>query len=183
MIYHKILENNKVSLRALEPSDVEVLYKWENNTNYWLVSSTITPFSKDILKKYIDNSDQDIYAVKQLRLMIDAKDIKKTIGAIDLFDFDPNNRRAGVGILISEEFSDQSYGKEALKVLIKYAFDVLNLHQLYCNIALINKASIKLFESAGFVKTGLKKEWLRTPDKWVDEAFFQIFNTTNTTGI
>lgn len=182
MIYHRILENERISLRALEPSDVDILYKWENNSGIWHVSSTVAPFSKDLLRKYIENSDQDIYTVRQLRLMIDAKDIDagEPIGSIDLYNFDPMHHRAGIGILINEPYRQKRYGSEALQVLINYAFQVLNLHQLYCSVPQIENSSLKLFESANFQIIGVKKEWLRTPNGWIDETDLQLLNDTNT---
>ncbi|MBA7522215.1 hypothetical protein ES705_14333 [subsurface metagenome] len=94
-------KKKKINLRALEAEDIGLLYEWENDKRIWQVSNTITPFSKFILQKYLDNSHMDIYQAKQLRLMIDLAegDSKRTVGAIDLFDFDPFHLRAGVGIL------------------------------------------------------------------------------------
>ena len=89
----KYLENNEVSLRAIETGDIELLYGWENDEETWEVSHTLVPFSKYILALYIKNSDKDIYETKQLRLMIDSPK-GKTVGAIDLFDYDPYNSRA-----------------------------------------------------------------------------------------
>ena len=184
MIYHKILENNRVRLRALEPSDVDLLYKWENDTDNWLVSTTQTPFSREILTKYIENSDQDIYTAKQLRLMIVAKDQdNKTIGAIDLFDFDPNNRRAGVGILIDDAERQKHYGTEALERIIEYGFSVINLHQLYASVLSGNDESLAMFKGHGFVISGTRKDWIRSPKGWVDEYVLQLIGNTNSLGI
>jgi len=181
MIYHKILENERITLRALEPTDVDVLYKWENNTDIWHVSSTVAPYSKDILRKYIDSSDQDIYATKQLRLMIEAKDAdaNESVGAIDLYNFDPIHQRAGVGILINEKFRKKHYASDALEVLIKYSFLVLNLHQLHCSVPNLEDSSLKLFESAGFAKIGVRKDWIKTPTEWVDAIELQLINEAN----
>ena len=101
----EILENDIIKIRPLEPSDVDLLYKWENDPEIWKISHTITPFSKHIIKKFIENSQFDIYETKQYRFMIDLKNDNKviTIGTIDLFDFDPYHSRVGVGILIKEE--------------------------------------------------------------------------------
>ncbi len=60
-----------ISLRALEPEDLELLYEWENNLSYWTISSTVAPFSKFTLKRYLKNSHKNIYETGQLRLMID----------------------------------------------------------------------------------------------------------------
>ena len=79
----------KIKLRALEPEDLELLYEWENNNSYWVFSNTVTPFSKYTLKRYLENSHKNIFETGQLRLMIELASDKKTIGTIDLFDFDP----------------------------------------------------------------------------------------------
>jgi len=171
----------KINLRALEPGDIDLLYKWENDRQIWQISDTIAPFSKFILQKYLDNSHLDIYQTKQLRLMIDLteKDDCQTVGAIDLFDFNPIHLRAGVGILIGgNEDRNKGVATLALKELIHYAFSMLNLHQLYCNIQTENKISLRLFEKAGFVIVGIKKEWLKSHDCYKDEVLLQLINTT-----
>ena len=93
------LSNDTITLRAIEPEDIELLFSWENDPEIWEVSHTLVPYSKYILALYIKNADKDIYESKQLRLMIDTAD-GKTIGAIDLFDFEPYHSRVGVGLLI-----------------------------------------------------------------------------------
>lgn len=169
------MKSERIKLRALEPHDVDTLFLWENDPEIWKVSNTVAPFSRFILEQYIANSHQDIYANKQLRLMIETTDENKTtIGSIDLFDFDPKNKRAGVGILIERNFRNNGYASEALSVLVDYSFGVLDLHQLYCNICDDNDASLKLFEKAGFEKVGLKKDWVRNGSGYQDEYLLQM---------
>ena len=93
------LKGKQIYLRALEQKDLNFLYELENNTEVWEVSGTITPFSKDVLQLYLDNAHRDIYDVKQLRLVICTNE-HKSVGLIDVFDFDPNHRRAGIGIIV-----------------------------------------------------------------------------------
>ena len=168
-----------INLRALEPEDVELLYQWENDRANWLLSDTIAPFSRLVLQKYLDSSHLDIYQTKQLRMMIDIseKEEWRTVGSIDLFDFNPTHRRAGVGILIARK-DDRGKGiaKQALKELIKYAFQTLKLHQLYCNIQANNQDSMNLFSNIGFVVIGIKKEWLLTISGFQDEVLLQLIN-------
>jgi diamine N-acetyltransferase len=165
----------KISLRALEPEDLELLYEWENNDSYWVISNTVTPFSKFTLKRYLKHSHKNIYETGQLRLMIELIGEKKTIGAIDLFDFDPFHKRAGIGILIADETQKRKgYASMALKCLIQYCFTTLQLHQLYCNILANNTESIDLFEKLGFVRIGIKKDWVQTADGYLDEYMFQL---------
>ena len=152
------MENELIRLRALEPDDVQVLYKWENDTEVWKVSNTIVPFSKYMLLQFIANQQRDIFETRQLRLIIESKQSGKPVGAIDLFDLDPYNCRAGVGILI------------------RYGFQVLGLNQLYCDIPSHNIRSLALFKSKGFTVVGLKKEWTRTTSDWQDEYMLQLLN-------
>lgn len=171
----EILSGENIILRALEPEDLEFLHHCENNTEIWSVSNTATPFSKFVLRQYIENSHQDIYTAKQLRLIIETKDNNKSIGAIDLFDFDPYHNRAGIGILINQkEDRQKGYAFEALSTLINYCFKHLKLNQLYCNISESNLKSIKLFEKAGFNKCGEKKQWLRNETGYESELMFQL---------
>jgi diamine N-acetyltransferase len=165
-----------LSFRAPEPSDIDLLYKWENDTSIWHLSNTLTPFSRQVLEEYILNASQDIYSAKQLRLMIVQNKTNAAIGCIDLFEFDPANMRAGVGVLISDEHRDKGYATEALKMLIDYAFNTLHFHQLYCNITTDNVSSMKLFKKAGFEIIGLKKEWIRSKNSWMAEYLLQLIN-------
>lgn len=164
-----------ISLRALEPEDLELLYEWENNLSYWVISNTLTPFSKFTLKRYLKNSHKNIYETGQLRLMINHTADKMTIGTIDIFDFDPFHKRAGVGILIADEnYRKKGYASMSLKCLADYCFKTLQLHQLYCNILGNNCESMELFKKQGFVQCGIKKEWINTSDGYFDEYMFQL---------
>jgi diamine N-acetyltransferase len=166
-----------INLRALEPEDLELLYAWENNESYWIISNTVVPFSKYILKRYLEDSHRNIYETGQLRLMIDYIPDKKTVGTIDLFDFDPFHKRAGVGILIAyEEYRRKGLASMSLKCLTDYCFNTLQLHQLFCNILANNTESMDLFKKQGFVQSGIKRDWVKTADGYLDEYLFQIIN-------
>jgi diamine N-acetyltransferase len=171
------LKGNNIYLRALEPEDLEFVYSIENNENIWEVSNTQTPYSKFLIKQYLKNAHQDIYEAKQFRLAICKNDSNSTIGLIDLFEFDPKNNRAGIGIVIqNEKDRSKGFGKEALDLLIKYAFTKLNLHQLFANIGTKNTASLQLFVTFGFQKIGIKKEWNLVNGNYEDEAIYQLLN-------
>ena len=173
------MKGEKVQLRAIEPMDIDLLYEWENDKNHWYISNTVTPFSRFLLEQYIMNSHLDIFSTKQLRLMIDKisdDDNEKTVGMIDLFDFDPNNKRAGIGILVKKSERKKGWASEALRLLIDYCFNVLHLHQVYCNILESNTASLKLFKKHRFETVGLKKEWIQVKNSWENEYLLQLIN-------
>lgn len=169
------LHGNTIYLRALEPEDLEFVYAIENDENIWEVSNTITPYSKFLIRQYLENAHQDIYEAKQLRLVICKKGNSEAIGLIDLFDFDPKNKRAGIGIIIQNEINrNNGIGKQALSLVINYAFEQLQLHQLYANIGTENKASESLFTTFGFEKIGVKKDWNFINNAFHDEAVYQL---------
>lgn len=170
-----LLQDNTIKLRALEPEDLEYLYKWENDTSLWEHGNTLSPYSRFIIKNYIENTHRDIFETKQQRFMIDYLDENTTIGTIDLFDIDFYNLRAGVGILIADEkYRHMGFAGKALKLLIDYAFKHLSLYQLYCSINENNYASLKLFQNKGFVITGKKIGWLKLSGKMNDVYFLQL---------
>lgn len=173
------LRGDLVRLRALEPEDLDFLFKAENTEQLWGLSQTQTPFSKHILKHYLENAHLDIYEVKQLRLVIETL-TKEIIGFIDVFDFDPKNKRAGIGILILEPYHrGKGYGKQALNLLCNYCFKHLLLHQVYANIEEENNASIKLFTQQGFVLSGVKKDWNFTNGTFTNELLYQYVNNVH----
>ncbi len=170
-----MLSNHQITLRALEPEDLDLLYHWENNSEVWEVSNTHTPMSKFILANYIKSSDADIWEKKELRLMIE--DIQhKAVGTIEVFDFDPYHQRAGLGIIIFEK-ADRRNGiaSSAIQLIKEYLKNEIGVYQVYANIASNNQASIKLFEQLNFQKIGLKKHWIRRRTNWMDEIMYQCF--------
>lgn len=172
------LLGKNINLRALEPEDLDFLFSTENNESFWEISSTQVPYSKYILQKYIENSHQDIYEAKQYRFVI--CDINNApVGLIDLFDFNPQHQRIGIGILITSKNQTKGYGSEALEMIIDYAFAYLNVHQIFANITSDNINSIQLFEKLNFKRVGIKKEWIYTNSTFKDEILYQLIKNTN----
>jgi diamine N-acetyltransferase len=167
------LNGSTLKLRAMEPSDIDLMYEWENDPETWIFSNTHTPFSRFYLEQYVINSHCDIYTEKQLRLMI-TNQKNETVGCVDLFEFDPKNKRAGVGILVAKDFRKKGYASETIDIIIHYAKTILALHQLFCNISSDNKKSLALFQKKGFVSNGLKKQWILSENQWLDEHFLQL---------
>jgi diamine N-acetyltransferase len=175
-----LLYGEIIRLRAIEPGDIDFIYTIENDPDLWRVGNTLVPYSRHQLEQYILSSQHDLYSEKQIRLMIDLllpENEKRTIGIIDVYDFEPHHGRAGVGIFVLPEEQRKGYATEALRMLIRYCFEVLNLHMLHCNITVDNTPSIRLFEKAGFLQCGLIKEWRSLDNGWMDELMFQLIRS------
>ncbi|MBO5399609.1 MAG: GNAT family N-acetyltransferase [Alistipes sp.] len=167
------IEGTACRLRALEIEDIEAMYGWENDTEVWRVSGSVAPFSRNVLRRLIDEQQFDIYATRQMRLVIECATSGEAVGAVDLFEFDPHHRRAGVGIIVAPPYRRQGYALDALLTLERYAKEVLMLHQLWCSAGADNKASISLFAKAGYAECGRRREWILSTDGATDEVLMQ----------
>ena len=171
------LDGRLVRLRALEPEDLDVLYDWENDSTVWAQGCTLAPYSRYALREYISAAaDADLYTCRQLRLMIVSKSAGHAVGTLDLYDFDPHHRRAGVGILIDAAHRRCGLGREAVTLLTAYAFDILCLHQLYVHVPADNMPSLRLFFSAGFRACATLPGWLRTSAGFSDVVVMTRIN-------
>ena len=162
-----------IQLRALEPEDIDFLYYLENDKSLWELSDTQTPFSRYVLKKYIENAHLDIYQTRQVRFVITYKG--EAIGCADLYDFNSKDKRASVGIAIVKSFRRKGFGKKALQQLCDYAFLFLDIHQLTAYIPEENIPSQKLFENVGFSYTISLKDWLFSQGEFKNIFLYQYF--------
>lgn len=167
------LRSDICHLRALEPSDLEIIYLWENDPEVWRVSGTIAPISRERLNQYIAEQSYDLYATRQMRLVIESEGV--AIGTLDIIDFDPHHRRFGLGILVyNTSHRRQGYARSAINIIMDYARNTLGLKQIWATIATDNAPSIALFESCGFTLCGRRKEWLRRGTEYIDELEYQV---------
>ena len=171
------LENENIVLRALEPEDLDILFDIENDKSLWQISNTLAPYSRDLLKKYIEGSHKDIYEARQLRLAISPVYGTDLIGLIDLFEFEPQHNRAGVGILVRENFQGKGIASQALELVLEYAFNQLDLHQVFAHIPANNNQSRRLFEKMGFKRSGTQRDWIRSNNQFLDVDLYQIINS------
>ena len=147
-------------LRKIEPSDLPFLYQWENDATMWADSDTHNPLSRHDLHQYIENTTGDIYRDGQLRLIIEESQLStKVVGCIDLFDFDARNRKAAIGMYIAHEARGKGVGKQAVQLLLDYAFNFLHLRMVYAIISVHNIACSHIYEQMGFTPSSPLANW------------------------
>ncbi len=167
-----MLTSQRITLRAVEPEDLDLMYLVENDTRLWPQGEATAPFSAYALRQFIAESQNDIYKDGQLRLVIQGADgIAK--GFVDLQNFHPRHLRAEVGIVLLPEWQRQGLASEALSLLCEYCADHLALHQLSAFVAADNEAALSLFRRAGFVQTACLDEWLRRGSAFCDALLMQ----------
>ncbi len=167
-----------INLRKIEPTDLPYLYRWENDASAWADGSNHNPLSQQDLRDYIASTTGDIFRDGQLRLIIEEANsqvgpatAKVTYGCIDLFDFDPRNRRAAIGMYIAPEYRGKGVGREVVKQLEAYAFGFLHLRLLYAVIATNNAPCSALYEHAGYQPSSPLPSWTLESDAiiWIKE--------------
>lgn len=159
-----------IKLRKIEPADLPYLYQWENDAASWADGSNHNPLSQQDLRDYIASTTGDIYRDGQLRLIIEEDGL--TLGCIDLFDFDPRNRRAAIGMYITPEYREKGIGREAVRLMEEYAFGFLHLRLIYAIISTHNSACTALYRSAGYTPSSPLSAWTLEGDAvlWFKEA-------------
>lgn len=163
-----------VHLRAMEPEDLDLLYKVENDQEIWCVGATNVPYSRYALHNYMAAATGDIYSDKQVRLMIENVD-RETVGMVDLVNFNPQHQRAEVGIVIKKPYRGKGYARSAMDLLVDYSHRVLHLHQLYAVVCSDNATSLRLFRDLGFQSEMRLHDWLFDGDAYKDALVMQYF--------
>ena len=169
----QLLSNDIITLRALEPTDLDTLYRWENDTALWTVSDTVAPYSREALWHYLEQYTGDIYAQRQLRLMITLAN-GTPAGTVDYLNFDPLNNRAELGLFIAPEHRGKGLGRQALDLLTAYSREHIGLRQLYVFIAIDNVVCLKLFEDYGYRRVGTINSWVKRGSTYRDVALLQM---------
>lgn len=166
------MDNQQLRLRAVEPADIDFLYRIENIPAVWSVSFGDAPVSRQMLWDYINSYSADIYTDRQLRLIIDVAG--SPVGTVDITDFNPRNGRAMLGIAVDPEHQRKGYARAALNEAITRCRQTFGMHQLAVMVPRSNEASMKLFESLGFSTSGCLKSWLRHGQNYEDVIVMQL---------
>lgn len=166
------MKGSHVFLRAMEPEDLDLLYRIENDEELWCVGSTNVPYSRYLLHDFIAESKGDIYADRQVRLVVE-NECHEVVGMADIVNFEPKHLRAEVGIVILQSQRRHGYASSALQCLHDYVGATLHLHQLYAVVAADNEASLSLFRHAGYQASMQLKEWLYDGTSYVDGVVMQ----------
>ena len=162
----------QITLRAIEPEDLDLLYRIENDVELWNVGTSNVPYSRYLLHDYVANCKNDIYTDRQVRMMVENAE-GEVVGVVDLVNFDPANCRAEVGLIILNAYRRQGYGTAVLSAVADYALRVLHLHQLYAYVDCKNSASLGLFEKAGYKVCAKIADWLFDGAEYRDSVLIQ----------
>ena len=152
-----MLRGELLNLRPLKKDDLEEIMKWINDIEVTKHLSSINfPVSRLQEEKYLEKmmNKND----KQKHLVIETKE-GNYIGQITLDNINWKNRNAELGIVIGKkEYWDKGYGTEAIKMLLNYGFNQMNLYNIYLWVFNYNKRGIRCYEKCGFKRDGVLRK-------------------------
>lgn len=168
------MDHTRITLRALEIEDLDFLYEVENDRGLWGVGCTNVPYSRQMLIDYIVSASADIYADKQVRLIIEDA-YHQAVGIADLVNFDPRHLRAELGLVIKPEMQGRGYAQESIRQILDYAKQFLHLHQVYAIVSSKNEKAVRMLRATGFEGEKILKDWLFEGQEYIDAYLFQSF--------
>jgi RimJ/RimL family protein N-acetyltransferase len=163
------MEGELVRLRAYEKADLEAVMKWINDeevTDFLGGPVFRSPVSSIAEARYIEaNTDP---ASPNKTLVIETLADRRNIGATDLHAIDWHNRHAEVGIVIGDKRCwSKGYGSDAMRVMLRLAFDKLNLNRISLRVFDYNQRAVRAYEKCGFVREGVLRE-----DRYLGGRYF-----------
>lgn len=162
----------RLSLRAPEPEDLDILYIWENDESAWHTSLAAGPLSRHQISEYLNNYEADLYTQKSLRFIIETEGGQRA-GTVDVFDYEPRARHAFIGIYIAPGMRGRGLGTSAIEEIKNQMAQRHGLKSLAALVAVDNLPSRKLFEKSGFVEVGCLKDWVAAGRRNVDGVLYQ----------
>ena len=168
-----LLKDEKIVLCVPETEDLERLFIWENDASMWNVGNAVAPYSHKQLWDYIESYEADIFKSRQLKFIIKTVDGGDAVGEIDVFDFDPVNRHASLGILIDGKYRNMGYATRAINVVCEYCSKHIGMHSLLAVTEVENLAGQSVFKKAGFSANGCLKSWVRRGNTYKDAVILQ----------
>lgn len=151
------VEGRLVRLRAREPEDEPLLYRWFNDPEVTQHLTLRYPLSHAQEKAFIESTSRIGYNNASFGVETIAE--SRLIGGVGLENVSPENRSAILGIAIGDKaFWDGGYGTDAMRVLCRFAFEMMNLHRIELEVYAENARAIHVYQKVGFQLEGTRRQ-------------------------
>lgn len=168
----RFLEGDRLYLRPIGQEDAEFYFHKLFDPELRRLTGTQKHFTLEGTRRYIESVSTDSSAIL---LLIALSDGDEVIGDIALQDIDSINRNASLRIAIdSDQHMGKGYGPEALRLLLEYAFGILNLHRIELQVFAYNERAIKAYEKVGFIREGVQRDALYYNHEYHDSIMMSI---------
>lgn len=169
-----------VKLRAYKEEDIEKATVYINDEEVKKLMDSTIPFpmtkwqEEEWIRSRKANTDFTYdFAIEDLKT-------GKYIGGCSINECDVKNRTCVVGIMIGDkEYWGKGYGSDALKVLIKFIFEEVNMNKIKLNVFSFNNRAIACYKKVGFKEEGILKKEIYRNGKYYDEIIMAMFKDDN----
>ncbi len=169
IVYFK---GDRLYLRPSEPADGPLFQRWINDPDTRRTLGSFRPFTEAAERKFIEQADEDPNAA-HFAIVLHQGD--RLIGSTALRDIRWKDRCCEFGIMIGDaDCRGKGYGTEATRLMLKYAFETLNLNRVQLGVLAFNEFGIRAYERAGFVREGVQREYLFTDGRYVDHVMYSV---------
>lgn len=155
-----MIQGTNLYFSKIESGDMVYLYKWFSDIEFLKYYDYVPPIpqsEEEVNQTFSDYNTKQESVVFAIRLLSN----NKIIGIAGFDDILKSNQIASLFIGIgNEDLRGKGYGRESLKILLDYGFNDMNLHRIQLNVLEFNASAIKLYESAGFKREGIFREYV-----------------------
>lgn len=147
------LVSSSVRLRRLGYKDIPIIARLVTAEVVRYLMDVPYPYKMVDAKRFIDKSRRNFKAKKELNFAIDSVSTRTLVGIISLHKIDQINNSGQISYWLGQNYWNIGIATESIRLVIRYAFNVLRLHKIYANVFDSNKASVRVLE-----KNHLRKE-------------------------
>ena len=172
MQYYRKITGQQIYLSPFDPNSPDAAATWARWMNNRAVSDTFGGHSNLVSLSGAKKTLQELYG-HRFDIVLTDGDI--LIGHISLHDIDHMHRHAFMGVVIGEdEHRGRGYGTEAVRLILDYGFNTLNLHNIMLSVHADNPAGIACYKKAGFREAGQRREWAYKNGEYIDVIYMDI---------
>ncbi len=166
-----MIQGTKIRLRALEHEDLPHFVRWINDPETRRFMVIRHPLSMTEEEKwwerFLERENDYVFA-------IEAED-GTYIGNIGLHNIERENRRAMLGIIVGDKaYQGKGYGSDAIRTMLGWAFDYLNLNRVSLTVYAYNERAIRCYLKCGFQHEGTMRQARYTDGQYFDELIMGI---------
>ena len=149
-----MLTGTSVSLRAFEPSDAETMWPWYQDHEFSVLDGNVYPSSLESIREFLRSLQSPAFADVSLGIEDNQRAL---IGIVRLKRVNAENRTADFGVAIERGHWNRGYGTDATRIILRFAFEEMNLHRVQLGVLEYNTRAIRCYEKCGFIEEGRQR--------------------------
>jgi len=171
-----MLRGEKVILRAPTRADLPTFVRWFNDPEVTqFLGGDMWPLSPETEERWFNRVIEEERRTLCIETLPTAEQPGMLIGNCALFHYSERNQNAELGIVIGEkDYWSKGYGTDAIRTLLRYAFDELNYHKVTLRVYDFNPRGIRCYEKCGFQIEGRLRQHVFRHGRWHDEIHMGI---------